>query len=83
MKQSCGFPMKGHSSREILDTILLASDYRILSVIHNCLFYQRTVEDISAIFVCELDVVYSNLMVMARNYPECMPLNIQFSFGYS
>ena len=41
------------------------------------------VDDISAIFVCELDAVYSNLVVMALNYPECMPLNIQISFGYS
>ena len=41
------------------------------------------VDDISAIFVCNLDVVQSNLMIMAQHYPECMPLNIQISFGYS
>jgi hypothetical protein len=83
MKQSCGFPMGGHSSREILDTILLASEFRILSVIPNCSVYQRMVDDISAIFFCDLDIVYSNLVIMAKNYSGCMPLNIQISFGYS
>ena len=41
------------------------------------------VDDISAIFVCDLDIVYSNLVILAKNYPSCMPLNIHISFGYS
>ena len=83
MKQTSGFPMGGNSSREILDTILLAAEYRILSALPNCMFYLRMVDDISAIFVCGLDDVHDNLRVMASNYPACMPLNIQISFGYS
>ena len=73
----------GHSSREFLDTILLAAEYLFLSVFPNCMFYQRMEDDISAIFVFGLDDVHANLGVMASNYPECMPLNIQISFGYS
>ena len=83
MQQSCGFPMGGHSSREILDTILLSCEYRILSLISGCSFYQRMVDDISILFNCDLDTVYSNLVLMAENYPSSMPLNIQISFGYS
>ena len=83
MKQTSGFPMGGHSFREILDTILLACEYHNLSILPNCMFYQRMVDDILAIFVCGLDDVHANLKIMASHYPVCMPLNIQLSFGYS
>ena len=72
MKQTSGFPMGGHSSREILDTILLACEYHILSILPNCMFYQRMVDDISAIFVCGLDDVHANLRIMASNDPACL-----------
>ena len=41
------------------------------------------VDDISILFNCDLATVYSNLVLMAENYPCSMPLNIQISFGYS
>ena len=83
MHQSRGFPMGGHSSREILDTILLSCEFRILSSISGCCFYQRMVDDISTIFLCDLSTVHANLELMASNYPSSMPLNIQISFGFS
>ena len=83
MRQTSGFPMGGHSSREILDVILLASEYRILSVMEYCPFYQRMVDDISCVFTCGIDKVKSQLELMAKYYPAAMPLNIQLSFGYS
>ena len=61
MQQTCGFPMGGHSSREILDIILLASEYRILSVMECCPFYQRMVDDISCVFTCGIEMVKFNL----------------------
>jgi hypothetical protein len=81
--QSRGFPMGGHSSREILDTILLSCEYNILSSISGCCFYQRMVDDVSIIFICDLSTVHANLELMASKYPSSMPLNIQISFGYS
>ena len=83
MRQTCGFPMGGHSSREVLDIILLASEYRILSLMKCCPFYQRKEDDISCVFICGIDMVQFNLGLMAKHYPAAISLNIQLSFGYS
>ena len=85
MRQSQGFPMGGHSSREGLDTILLSSEFEILSNIidKNLHHYVRLVDDISLAINGPFHSVRIVLQEMARFYPTAMPLNVQISFGYS
>ena len=85
LRQTQGFPMGGHCSREGLDNILLSREIDILSspVSKNLLFYQRMVDDISTAVDGGFMVVKSLLDKLAQFYPNSMPLNIQISFGYS
>ena len=85
LRQSQGFPMGGHSSREGLDNILLAAEVEILSstIKNSLLFYYRLVDDISTVVNGEFSLVTSLISKMSELYPNSMPLNIQISFGYS
>ena len=84
MRQTQGFPMGGHSSREGLDTILLAAEIILLSKVKTKLhYYYRMVDDISLAINGEFSTVKKVLIEMAKAYPRAMPLNIQVSFGYS
>ena len=85
-RQSQGFPMGGHCSREGLDSILLSCEMDLLessSIMPNLYFYHRLVDDISAAVNGKFDIVHSLVKRMAAFYPQSMPLNIQISFGYS
>ena len=85
LKQTQGFPMGGHSSREGLDNILLSREVDLLGgpIRQVLLSYYRMVDDISLF----IDGPFSNVRAlmdgMAEVYPHSMPLNIQISFGYS
>ena len=85
LRQTQGFPMGGHSSREGLDNILLSREIDLLDspIRRRLLSYNRMVDDISLV----LDGPFQNVRVlldkMAHVYPDSMPLNIQISFGYS
>ena len=85
MRQTQGFPMGGHSSREGLDNILLARELELLNkgIRNHFLYYYRLVDDISLGFIGDFSKVRSLLAEMATVYPKTMPLNIQISFGYS
>ena len=86
LKQSNGFPMGGHSSREGLDNILLSSEVDILSVhsvTKNLLMYVRMVDDISVAMLSQFSSVQEFLLIIAKKYPPNMPLNVQLSFNYS
>ena len=85
MRQTQGFPMGGHSSREGLDNILLSSEFDILSNLldTNLHHYVRLVDDISLAINGEFYSVRRIVHDMARFYPKAMPLNVQISFGYS
>ena len=85
-RQSRGFPMGGHSSREGLDTILLASEIDLLSleeVNDKVQFYYRLVDDISLATNSKFFQVNNLIELMCSKYPSSMPLNFQVSFGYS
>ena len=83
LRQTQGFPMGGHSSREGLDNILLAAEFALLSdVTSKLLYYYRMVDDISLAITGEFSIVKKVLLQMAKAYPRAMPLNIQVSFGY-
>ena len=85
LRQTQGFPMGGHSSREGLDNILLSREIDLLGspIRAKLLSYNRMVDDISLV----LDGPFHNVRVlldkMAQVYPNSMPLNVQISFGYS
>ena len=84
LRQTQGFPMGGHSSREGLDNILLAGEFALLSKVKSdLLYYYRLVDDISLAVNGKFSMVKTLLNKMARAYPVAMPLNIQISFGYS
>ena len=85
LRQSQGFPMGGHSSREGLDNILLSREVDLLSdpISKDLLFYYRLVDDISLALDGDFSKVIALLRKMAEVYPHEMPLNIQISFGYS
>ena len=85
LKQTQGFPMGGHSSREGLDNILLSREIDLLnsSISKDLLFYYRLVDDISLAIHGNFSKVRSLLDKLAAVYPHAMPLNIQISFGYS
>ena len=85
LRQTQGFPMGGHSSREGLDNILLASEVDLLNstIKKNLLFYYRLVDDISLALDGDFCIVKDLLSKMAEGYPHAMPLNVQISFGYS
>ena len=85
-KQTQGFPMGGHSSREGLDTILLSSEVDLLydkDIENHLHYYYRLVDDISVAVKGNIQVVKTLVQKMASVYPSSMPLNIQVSFGYS
>ena len=85
-RQSKGFPMGGHSSREGLDNILLAGEVELLrnNEINYCLqYYYRLVDDISTAIKGSFGKVKEVIQEMSTIYPKTMPLNIQISFGYS
>ena len=85
-RQSQGFPMGGHSSREGLDTILLCGELDLLQaedIKSSLYYYHRLVDDISAATCGKFTVLRSLVQKMAEVYPSSMPLNIQISFGYS
>ena len=85
LRQTQGFPMGGHYSREGLDNILLSREIDILSstVSKDLLFYNRMVDDISTAVDGDFNAVRSLLDKLAQFYPNAMPLNVQISFGYS
>ena len=85
LKQTQGFPMGGHSSREGLDNILLSSEVELLSspLRKALLSFYRMVDDISLVLDGPFSNVRDLLDKMAEVYPQKMPLNIQISFGYS
>ena len=85
LRQTQGFPMGGHSSREGLDNILLAAEFDLLcsSVNANLLHYYRLVDDISLAVNGEFSLIRQILDEMSETYPKSMPLNVQISFGYS
>ena len=85
LKQTQGFPMGGHNTREGLDNILLSREVDLLisPISKNLLFYYRLVDDISLAFDGSFEDIRSLLKTMASFYPHAMPLNIQISFGYS
>ena len=85
LRQTQGFPMGGHSSREGLDNILLAGEFDLLcsSVNSNLLHYYRLVDDISLAINGEFGFIRRILDSMSKTYPKAMPLNVQISFGYS
>ena len=85
LKQTQGFPMGGHSSREGLDNILLAGEFDLLTKLVNTslIYYYRLVDDISIALNGNFASVRKLLSEMAKVYPRAMPLNIQISFGYS
>ena len=85
-RQSNGFPMGGHCSREGLDTILLSCELQLLqdhNIRSSLYYYCRLVDDISTITNGKFQVVRNLVQKMADVYPSTMPLNIQLSFGYS
>ena len=78
--------MGGHSSREGLDSILLAGELDLLydaDISSSLHFYYRLVDDISTAVQGKFTSVISVVQKMAEIYPSTMPLNIQISFGYS
>ena len=85
LRQTQGFPMGGHSSREGLDNILLSREVDLLTspVRKALLSYYRMVDDISLVHDGPFSQVRALLVKMAEIYPKSMPLNIQVSFGYS
>jgi hypothetical protein len=85
LRQSQGFPMGGHSSREGLDNILLSCELDLLSspIREDLMFYYRLVDDISLALNGPFSKVRTLVESMALVYPHEMPLNIQISFGYS
>ena len=85
MRQTQGFPMGGHSSREGLDNILLAREIELLNkgIRSDFLYYFRLVDDISLGLKGDFSKVRGLLAEMSSLYPKAMPLNIQVSFGYS
>ena len=76
--------MGGHSSREGLDNILLATEFILLSELKSkLLYYYRMVDDISMAVNGAFSTLKEVLLEMAKGYPKAMPLNIQISYGYS
>ena len=78
--------MGGHSSREGLDSILLAGELDLLydaDISSSLHFYYRLVDDISTAVQGKFTSVINVVQKMAEIYPSTMPLNIQISFGYS
>ena len=85
-RQSQGFPMGGHSSREGLDTILLASEIDLLKTPGLDTYlksYMRLVDDVSLIANTKFSNLRQLITLLGTHYPRSMPLNIQISFGYS
>jgi hypothetical protein len=76
--------MGGHSSREGLDNILLASEVDLLgsAIKTSLLYYYRLVDDISVTVNGNFSAVRGLLAKMTEFYPKAMPLNVQISFGY-
>ena len=82
-RQSQGFPMGGHSSREGLDIILLASEIELLStsaVVNYVNSYVRLVDDISIVVNARVGQLREIIKLMGIHYPKSMPVNIQISF---
>ena len=76
--------MGGHSSRKVLDNILLATEFILLSEVKSkSLYYYRMVDDISMAVNGAFSTLKEVLLKMAKGYPKAMPLNIQISYGYS
>jgi hypothetical protein len=84
MRQSSGFPMGGHSSREGLDNILLSREIDICTNLDKSLLsYLRLVDDVSVITIGGFSKVRAIINKMSNHYPKTMPLNIQISMCFS